>query len=247
MAKRAFVPLPESLQYLQPVLNFLAKLPREQLNEDVDQSRLERALRKRLRGLDERAAVEALSTDCQELKRWLKSTAGEDHPAYWLFGALSYLSNSPDVVPQFLHTTKPPPKEPKQPTIQFDPPAGWTAKSDRSGITLKQGKLVVVIETIDELLFDACEKYDREEPPNQNRFQVPGLPVSRHVSKFRSGDVSGMKHDYRMKPPASGKRIEYVLRVPGGYVSAWLDASGADFDEVMFEAKLDTVRIAATT
>jgi len=33
-----------------------------------------------------------------------------------------------------------------------------------------------------------------------------------------------------------------VLSVPGGFVSAMLDASGADFDEAPFEAKLHTLR-----
>jgi hypothetical protein len=44
--------LPHSLSYLQPFVNALAKLPPEQLNEDVDASRLDSALRKRVRGLE---------------------------------------------------------------------------------------------------------------------------------------------------------------------------------------------------
>jgi hypothetical protein len=56
-------PLPEPLQYLQPFVRSLAKLPPDELNEDVDAFRLELALRKRLHGLDEDAAAEVLSSD----------------------------------------------------------------------------------------------------------------------------------------------------------------------------------------
>ena len=45
MAKQLFTPLPDALRYLQPFVNSLAKLPREALNEDIDASRLESALR----------------------------------------------------------------------------------------------------------------------------------------------------------------------------------------------------------
>jgi hypothetical protein len=53
-------PLPEPLRYLQPFANALAKLPTEDLNVDVDASRLDAALRKRVRGLDEDAAAAQL-------------------------------------------------------------------------------------------------------------------------------------------------------------------------------------------
>src|SRR5438445_4726442 len=49
-------PLPTPLRYLHPFLKSLAKLPPDQLNEDLDPTPLESALRKRLRGLDEQSA-----------------------------------------------------------------------------------------------------------------------------------------------------------------------------------------------
>jgi len=52
-------PLPEPLRYLHPFLKSLTKLPPDQLNEDLDPTPLESALRNRLRGLDEDAAEAA--------------------------------------------------------------------------------------------------------------------------------------------------------------------------------------------
>src|SRR5690242_2825391 len=63
--------LPEPLHYLQPFANALAKLPPEDLNEDVDVSRLDAALRKRVRGLNEEAADAELARDRDLLERWL--------------------------------------------------------------------------------------------------------------------------------------------------------------------------------
>ena len=57
--------------------NALAKLPPEDLNEDVDASRLDAALRKRVGGLDEEAADAELAKDRDLLQRWLK-----DKPDY---------------------------------------------------------------------------------------------------------------------------------------------------------------------
>jgi hypothetical protein len=40
--------------------------------------------------------------------------------------------------------------------------------------------------------------------------------------------------------------VDYVLSVPGGLVSAMLDALGADFDERAFGANLHTLRLSAS-
>jgi hypothetical protein len=58
-------PLPEPLRYLQPFANALARIPAEDLNEDVDGSRLEAALRKRARDLDEEAGATGAASSSQ--------------------------------------------------------------------------------------------------------------------------------------------------------------------------------------
>jgi hypothetical protein len=120
------VPLPDSLRYLQPFVNSLAKLPPEDLNEDVDPSPLEAALRKRLHGLQEQAAKAKLAKDRQLLERWLKTQA--HHPAHWVLGFLS----SPDLATQLTAPAQPPLRGPE---MTFEAPGGWKVKKCRFGWT----------------------------------------------------------------------------------------------------------------
>src|SRR5262245_12319867 len=113
-------PLPKSLRYLQPFVNFLATLP-GRLDESVDHSELEAALRKRVKGLSEEAAAELLENDRDVLKSWLNDFDSTNHyPAYWVLGWLS----NPDLASYLLKPIEPPPREPR---IQLELPSGWNA------------------------------------------------------------------------------------------------------------------------
>src|SRR5205807_2161590 len=137
-------PLPEPLRYLQPFANALAKLPPEELNEDVDGSRLDAALRKRVRGLDEEAADAELAKDRDLLERWLTDKA--DHPAHWIRGFLL----SPDLASHLTKAAEPPPRGPE---IFFEAPNGWKVKKVPFRLDLKAGKLIGSIMAIDDLTF----------------------------------------------------------------------------------------------
>jgi hypothetical protein len=123
--------LPESLRYLQPFANLLAKLPREDLNEDLDASRLESALRKRVRGLDEQAAEALLTKDRDILDGWLKTEP--DHPAHWILGYLL----CPDLAAGL---TAPPEPPPRGPEMAFEAPKGWKVKAVPFGWISRRGK-----------------------------------------------------------------------------------------------------------
>src|SRR4051812_4370571 len=88
-------PPPQALPYLQTFSNMLAKLQPKDRNEDVDATKLESALRKRVRGLDEQTAQTELARDRELLERWLKTKP--DHPAHWIRGFLL----SPDLAANF--------------------------------------------------------------------------------------------------------------------------------------------------
>jgi hypothetical protein len=126
-----------------PFVRSLSKLPPENLNEDVDASRLETALRKRIRGMDAEAAEEALASDRALLESWLQSSAAPNHPAHWVLGFLSF----PDLAEHFV---RPPEPLEQGPTINFEAPPGWKVKVVPFEINLKRGKLVGVITAIDE-------------------------------------------------------------------------------------------------
>jgi hypothetical protein len=222
--------LPEPLQYLQPFANVLANLPPEDLNEDVDPSRLESALRKRVRGLDEDAAKAALANDRDLLESWLKDKP--DHPAYWIGGFLT----SPDLASFLIRPAEPPPQGPD---MSFEAPRGWKVKVVPFRLDLKKGKLIGTIMAIDELSFDLIQRQ------KEHWVARPGLQATHVVQSVKHGEVSGKKYIYRQVAPVPWKRVDYVLSVPGGFVSAMLDALGADFDEAPFDASLHTLRMSA--
>jgi hypothetical protein len=232
MPTMKLAPLPEPLRYLQPIANALAKLPPEDLNDDVDASRLEAALRKRVSDMDEETAEAELSKDRDLLERWLKDKP--DHPAHWIIGFL----HSSDLA---THLTQPPEPPPRGPEMSFDAPEGWKVKVVPFRLDVKQGKLIGTIMAIDESSFDLMQRQ------KEHWVAPPGLEATHEVQAVRHGDVSGKKYIYRQIAPVPWKRVDYVLSVPGGFVSAMLDALGSEFDEAPFEDKLHTVRLSAST
>jgi hypothetical protein len=62
-------PLPAELNYLEPFVRFLSKYPADELDESVDPSRLEMALRKRIKGLKPAEAQKLLDDHCGALAR----------------------------------------------------------------------------------------------------------------------------------------------------------------------------------
>lgn len=224
-------PLPEPLRYLQRFANALSKLAPYDLNEDVDISQLEAALRKRIRGLDVEAAEAQLTEDRELLEHWLIDRP--DHSAHWIRGFLL----SPDLATIL---TQPEEPSPRGPEMSFVAPDGWKVTVVPFRLDLKKGKLVGTIMVIDELSFDFNQR-------QQEYWVAPsGLEATREVLAVRYGNVSGTKCIYRQIAPVPWRSVDYLLRVPGGFVSAMLCASGADFDEAPFDAKLHTLRLSAS-
>jgi hypothetical protein len=226
--------LPEPLRHLQPFANALAKLPPENLNEDVDASRLEAALRKRVRGLDEEAADAALTKDRDLLERWLEDKP--DHPAHWIRGFLL----CPDLATQLTKPAEPPPRGPE---MFFEAPTGWKVKRVPFRLDLKAGKVIGSIMAIDEFSFEHMQ-HEREQTSKRKH---PGQSLTWTIHNVSAGESRGKKFVCVMTAPAPWKQVDYVLRVRGGFVSIGLGTmSGADFDESPLEAKLHTLRLSAS-
>jgi hypothetical protein len=227
-------PLPEPLRYLQPFANALAKLPPEDLNEDVDASRLEAALRKRIRDLDLEAAEAQLEEDRELLERWLADKP--DHPAHWILGFILSPTLATDL-------TQPPEPPPRGPEMRFETPDGWKVKSVPFRLDLKAGKVTGSIMAIDQSGFDGSLR-EREQTA---KLRQPGQETANEISDVSLDGCSGKKYVFRMIKPAPWKQVDYLLRVPGGCV--WIRLStmtGADFDESPLEAKLHTLRLSAS-
>ncbi len=234
--------LPSSLSHLQPFVNALAKLPAEELNEDIDASRLDSALRKRQRGLDLEAATLKLDSDREQLRDWLNTQP--DHPAHWVLGYLSL----PDIAE---HLSGPMEPIDPGPTIAFELPAGWrVVRMIPFRLDFKKGKVHASITALDELGFESL-RHSREQPAVEIKipgFEQPRMEGTRESADVVFGPCRGRKYVNRMTAPAPWKQVDYLLSVPGGYVSIWLGTmTGAEFDEAAIEVKLHTVGLTAST
>jgi hypothetical protein len=227
-------PLPESLRHLQPFANVLAKLPLEDLNEDVDPTRLEAVLRKRIRDLDLEAAEAQLATDRELLEGWLEDKP--DHPAHWILGFILSPTLATDL-------TQPSEPAPRGPEMLFEAPKGWKVKAVPSALDLRGGKVVGSVMAIDEASFEFSQR-EREQTA---KLRWPGQQTANEISDVAFNGCSGKKYVFRMIKPAPWKQVDYLLRVPGGCV--WIKLStmtGADFDESTLESKLHTLRLSAS-
>jgi hypothetical protein len=234
MPSKKHAPLPEPLRYLQPFANALAKLAPEDLNEDVDATRLDAALRKRVRGLDEEAAEAELTKDRDLLEHWLEDKP--DHPAHWIRGFLL----SPDLA---THLTQPAEAPPRGPEMHFEAPNGWKVKAVPFRLDLKAGKVIGSIMAIDQFTFDLLQLQHEQAA----KIQQPGVQATNEVSDVSFEHCSGKKYLYRRTAPAPWKQVDYILRVPGGFVNIGLGTlTGAEFDESSLESKLHTLRLSAS-
>lgn len=227
-------PLPEPLRYLQPFANALAKLPPDELNEDIDASRLEAALRKRIGNLDLEPAEARLEADRELLEGWLADKP--DHPAHWILGFLltPTLAN---------YLTQPPEPLPRGPEMIFEAPAGWKAKSVPFRLDLKAGKVIGSIMAIEESWLE----HHQREREQTSKLRQPGQETANGISDVSLHGCSGKKYVFRMIKPAPWKQVDYLLRVPGG--CDWIQLSttaGVDFDESPLESKLHTLRLSAS-
>jgi len=234
--------LPESLRYLQPFANALAKLGPDGLNEDVDPSRLEAALRKRIRDLDLEAAEAQMDGDRELLAGWLEDKP--DHPAHWILGFIV----SPTLAFDPMQPPRPPPRGPE---MLFEAPKGWKVKIVPFRLDLKAGKVIASIMAIDEGTFRLLQ-WQREQAAKAPAPVIEGFPQPVVVGDYNESEVSfgpcaRKKYLYVQTAPAPWKQVDYVLRVPGGFVSIWLGTlTGAEFDESPLELKLHTLRLSAS-
>lgn len=219
---------------MEPFVRSLTKLSLDELNEDVDSTKLESALRSRIRGLSLSDVQVKLSNDRDMLANWLKETAPAGHPAHWILGYLSL----PGLANALISS---PLQPPRGPTIEFDAPEGWKVQRQPFAINLSRRGLLAVITAVEEVMFGLVEhiiEAGRRAP------HMDGAAFE--LSSVQFGAVAGKKCVFKQSSPAFWKRVDYELSVIGGFVYIMLDAKGKDFDESQFEAKLHTLRILNT-
>lgn len=224
MPTRKHQALPRPLGYLQPFVEALAKFHPDDVNEDVDPALLEKLVRQRIDGQNLQAARAAINADRKRLETWLRGLGDRTHPAYWILGFLS----APDVVGRLRASP-----EPVRPEISFVAPPGWRSAVDQNGLSLKKRKLIGQITVIDESSHQLRMR--------QMQFVPSMLPRGHELCSqtVEFGACSGTK----ILVDQPFKRVDYLLRVPGGYVAIMLTGMGAAFDETEFEAHLHTLQV----
>lgn len=125
----------------------------------------------------------------------------------------------------------------------FEPPSGWQVKAVPFRLDAKGGDVLGSITAIDESTFGVLQ----EQHEQTARLEQPGVAATTVVSDVSFGQCRGKKYSHRMTAPAPWKQVDYLLRVPGGFVLIQLGAqAGADFDESPVESKLHTLRLSAS-
>lgn len=234
--------LPAQLGYLESVLQALRALPADEVNEDIETTELESALRVRESGLSIREAQERLSEDRKALKAWLKEAGDPNGSGQWLIAFLSYIPGA--MVRSLL---APPdaerPKAISRGKIFVDLPTGWSAKPDdsTSSVSLwRNGQQVGGIA----IIRTTSLGFYRRRYDSMTQSTSPSGSWSKSMVQF--GDCRGDKYSYSRAAPVLLKTIRYVLEVPGGAVEAYHASGpgGQNFDEAAFEETLKSIRVA---
>jgi hypothetical protein len=222
--------LPKQLRYMRPFLRYLESLPAEDLNEDVDPTILESALRKRLATGD---PDKTLDDDRRVLDEWLDSFDSQTHPAHWISGYILNLSPSDLQDVEERH-------ESQVPMIEIEPPTGWTVSDD--GSLLRKGELFAAIQPVDTATISVLQRQMAVAP-----IMPPPIVAQRIAEPVTFGAVTGNKYLYSQSLPRPWKQVDYLLEVPGGFVMVKVCAMGAEFDEREVEDRLCTLSVRPPT
>jgi hypothetical protein len=234
------MPLPDSLRYLEVALRRLSALPAQELNEDVDVTELESALRERVKGLSIREAQTRIAEDAKALRDWLKRAGDQNGSGAWV---VSFLSYRPGALARSLLASHPKERKPTvHETITFEVPEGWTAKPDETGPSLTLWKGETEMGTISSIKISSLGYYQRRLDATSAK---PSHSEVSSKSWVQFGECHGQKYSYARTAPIVFKSVRYILEVPGGAVEAvhGSEPDGSEFHEASFEEKLHTLRI----
>lgn len=229
--------LPKELNYLDEVASVLARIPQDQINEDVDMDAIEAALRQRVKGMKLRDAISRLTEDRAILEQWLQQKGHKSSPAFLIS---IYMMRPGPLARQLLAPPLPP-----EPEIVMETPEGWTSKASPRSLEMKKGKLFCSIILYDRAGFEHVMWSVRHRKELQWGSNNPWANLgvwSELPAQF--GLCHGEKHHYAQTGKTNWKSVEYGLEVPGGYVYVRVGhTSGKDFDETEVEQKLHTLKV----
>ena len=222
-------PLPESLIYLEPVRKQFAKLGPDQIHEDTDLSVLRRAVKKRIKDLAPDQISSALCDDAARLGEWLSTPEGQlEHNARMHF----VLPLLPDAI-EILFSKESGKDTPEKEVFMTTPVEAKTSK-EYGILTLKWKRMHLS-------LYPADENWFHKSISEFRHFAQPEVTAyPKVVTEFEVGEVKGFK---AISECPGFKRVDYALKVPGGFVVGVLDFANTKFDESLLEKFFDSITV----
>lgn len=229
--------MPSELQYLESLACDLSRLPTSELNNGGYIPKLEAVLRGRAEGLTAPQALKRFSNDHSVLRRWLKETGRNDAAALVI---ACHLQRPAALVRRLFSS---PPVSTTELLMQV--PEGWTQQEVGQGLKLFKGPVFCSIIALDRDGFNLMREKNEQREQHQNRsdslWATMGIWSRSEVS---FGESRGWKYFYTQNGQVNWKAIEYMLEVPGGFISARMGhRHGGDFDEAEVEKQLHSLRV----
>ena len=208
--------LPAELKYLEPFRKQLAKLEPEEINENMDLSLLNNLFARRITGLSENDAIEALKSDYAALEAWLAVLERQNDSLIFLEAYLSVLAGTPELIRELKAGTT---ASKTKPRVQMETPKGSRARN------LQHGVLKVV--SHEEVLFiQPISKDDVE------------MYTVHFCSSNPTVDIAGVS-GFRFH---NGANVEHIFQVTGGAVLC-LISGPVELEKSRFAPYLRTIRV----
>ena len=223
--------VPQRLKFLEPFIQIFDSMPAEDVENSEHIDLLDSLLRDYVAGTPTDEVDAKIGALFESVVEWLAESPTDNEAALFLKGFLLF----PDLGQDLL---QPPTRGSECPTISFDAPSGWVVDRVPFRLDLSSGEVNASITAIDELSFDIF--------PMQMEAGVPAphLKASRSSSEVCWDTCRGNKFVYLEEGTKTWKRVDYVLSVPGGFVSVWMGTeSGDNFDEMPLESQLRTITL----
>jgi hypothetical protein len=160
--------LPAELEYLGGALAALVALGPEEIDESLDTSAIDTALRKRIEGLVPGAAVRRLREDRKLLGDWLVDNP--EHPAHFV---MAYME-PPELVEYLARPPERAPRAPRKPVaprvrIHIEVPEGFQRADVKKSVVLLGSRCAFVI---------AATTSEAQAASREEWFQMPGTTAS---------------------------------------------------------------------
>lgn len=236
--------LSSELSYLQPIVDRLTELSDDEINENLDTSFIDQAVRDRFATYDPLTAEEEFEQHYRLLRLQCDELTDERAILPYLEGYLSSFLYNPEML---ISPPEPPPKTGRRVVLDDAAAKGFDIEQlNESQLVMRRGDLCIVIDSLDEISFKTLTV-------NRDRWYMPDDSLcvfNRNVEMVRLGPVSGTRDLYVQTSPSYWKQVRYLLTVPGGLISVDACAGskedndfGKDFDIADFEGILESIHV----